>query len=95
MKENAAKLIRIKVITPPSSEEIREFMGIFDLNQEEVAILTGISIASVKKWCLSSGTKEQRKIPYAAWRLLLIYSGMKVSTDSINEILKHNDNLFD
>lgn len=62
----------------PTGEEIKMILALGDWNYAEAAKLVGVSngensrSTTIQKWV--SGT---RRIPYAAWRLLLLYSRAK------------------
>lgn len=66
---------------PPSPLEIRALRRLMGWSQTDVAKIVGASwnhkgSSSVRKWETATDKPEHRKIPYAAWRLLLLHSGV-------------------
>ncbi len=65
---------------PPTPEEIGDLIRLAGWSQREVALITGVNYnekgsTTVRKW-KSSGGKEARAIPYAAWRQMLEVAGV-------------------
>ena len=62
---------------PPTNQEIRHLLKLLNLKGGEAARLLGLSSSkesgsrTIRKW-----TGGERKMPYAAWHLLLAYSGL-------------------
>ncbi|WP_205964778.1 helix-turn-helix domain-containing protein [Paraglaciecola marina] len=73
----------------PNAEEIKKLLELKSWNQEQAANLVGVSKETMKKWCLKTESKGNRKIPYAAWALLLIYSGKVVNDKVILDLLSN------
>jgi hypothetical protein len=65
----------------PTPEEVKALIKLCNWSQTQVAKLTGVTYnplkgsSTVRKWQTTS-EKEHRDIPYATWRLLLIYAGV-------------------
>lgn len=67
----------------PTPQEIKSLRYIMGWSQVDVAKITGASYnptrnfsSTVGKWERSVDSKENRTIPYAAWRLLLLTAGI-------------------
>ena len=68
---------------PPTWKDLRDLMAATGWKGADVAAITGAASThnagsrTVRKWTADpDNTKEARNIPYAAWRLLLIESGV-------------------
>lgn len=67
---------------PPTSDEIKAVLKFAGWSYADAAKLLGVSYNSkggsttVQKWCTDESSSEHRKIPSAAWRLLLIYAAI-------------------
>lgn len=65
----------------PNSNDIRELIELMNWTYADVARLVGVAYTSkgssptVQRWCANEESKDHRKIPYSAWRLLLVYAG--------------------
>jgi transcriptional regulator with XRE-family HTH domain len=65
----------------PIFMDIKELIEIAGWSQREVAEICGVTFdekkgsSTVRKWC-SASEKENRTIPYTAWRLLLLKSNL-------------------
>lgn len=63
---------------PPTPEQIKELRIHLGLSQNAFAKLVGVTYKegkgsqTIRKWETPEGQTEHRKIPYSAWRLLLI-----------------------
>lgn len=82
----------------PTPGEVRiliEYMGQLvgknKLTGQEIADLVGVNSRNVRKWTAPETTSNFTRIPYAAWRLLLLHAGivqlkssMASSTDQKN-----------
>lgn len=79
----------------PTPDEVRELIvyagqvtGKDKLTGSEVARLTGIKDGrTIRKWTAPREAKNHTPIPYAAWRLLLLYAGL-VDLEPIDHYLK-------
>lgn len=79
----------------PTPDEVRALIeyagqvtGKNKLTGSEVARLAGIRDArTIRKWTAPQDAKNHTPIPYAAWRLLLLYAGL-VELEPIDEYLK-------
>jgi len=60
----------------PTWEEVRAVMRRFSLTGSQVSRLTGVNSRGVRKWTSPPDTSSHAPIPYAAWRLLLIATGL-------------------
>ena len=67
---------------PPEPEEVAALIAIMGWSQNDVAKKTGVKwdwkkgSSTVRRWKTSKSSREHRDIPYAAWRLLLLESGV-------------------
>lgn len=74
---------QFRLPTPAEFYRLKEIVG---WSQTQIAKMVGVSYdgkkgsAMVRKWGTDVSNKEHRSIPYAAWRLLLLYAGV-VSVD--------------
>lgn len=65
---------------PPSSRDVRDLIKLNNWSYADVAKLVGVaynkkgSSPTVQRWCIEESSRDHRKIPYSAWRLLLAYS---------------------
>lgn len=65
---------------PPTSHDVRELITLCNWSYADVARLVGVSYnlkgssPTVQRWCVEESSRDHRKIPYSAWRLLLAYS---------------------
>ncbi len=68
--------------TPPDPSEIRALTEYSGWSQSVTAQLVGVRYdpkkgsTTIRKWKTDRGKKEHREIPYAAWRLMLLYAGI-------------------
>lgn len=70
--------------TQPTPEEVRalivllgESIDLAKLSGSQVAALTGVKDPrNVRKWTAPEDSNNFAKIPYSAWRLLLVYGGI-------------------
>ena len=75
----------------PTSEDVKSIRNILGLSQVGLAKLLGVTYNekkgsnTVRKWETSEESKEHRKISYAAWRLLLLASGVITEQDIRSE----------
>lgn len=66
--------------SPPSSRDVRDLINLNSWSYADVAKLVGVafnkkgSSPTVQRWCIEESSRDHRKIPYSAWRLLLAYS---------------------
>lgn len=56
---------------PPTGAEVRELLKVAKLTSSTAGRLLGVPGGKVRKWAGDDGS-----MPYAVWRLLLIYAGM-------------------
>ena len=68
---------------PPTWSDLRDLMALMGWQGADVAAITGAASTAkagsrtVRRWTADPDkTQEARNIPYAAWRLLLIESGI-------------------
>jgi hypothetical protein len=70
----------------PTPQDIEALQACTGWNKSDIAKRVGVSYSkekgstTVRKW-LTDSEKESRKIPYASWRLLLIYANLVPSND--------------
>ncbi|MBU2708746.1 hypothetical protein KCM76_22325 [Zooshikella marina] len=75
----------------PTAAEVGQLIKLAGWSQRQTAILVGVSWSkkgstTVRKWKTPEGNDEHRKIPYSAWRLLLIYAGVVDVTSDLTNI---------
>lgn len=76
----------------PSPEEISQLIKLAGWSQNDCARLTGVSYnpkkgsPTVRRWKAPVGTSGHRDIPYAAWRLLLLYAGVVGVDEALKEL---------
>jgi len=60
----------------PTHVDVRAVTRRYKLTGASVARITGVLPRTVRKWHASSDVANHAPIPYAAWRLLLIETGL-------------------
>lgn len=66
----------------PPPEIVRAFRRWAGWSQIDAAKIVGVSFnpekgsTTIRKWETAEGKKEHRPIPFAAWRLMLVYQGV-------------------
>ncbi len=65
----------------PTSEDVKALVKQFNLTGGSVATLTGVEPRTVRKWMAPDSAANHSKIPYAAWRLLLLELGLVKPTE--------------
>ncbi len=74
---------------PPTPQEVARLLELAGWSQNKTAQLVGVSwnpskgSSTVRKWKAPSDKKDARPINYAAWRLLLLYSGVVAVGDAL------------
>jgi len=83
---------------PPTPEEIDALIKLCGWSQNETAKLVGVSYnpkkgsSTIRKWRAKQTSDDYREIPYASWRLLLIYAGVvTVEEDLVAAIRSKNE----
>lgn len=71
------------VYQPPKPEEIREALRRADLTGAVAGRLLGVDGRTIRKW-----TGGERDIPYSAWRLLLIETGLAKAGDGLDAVIQ-------
>lgn len=66
---------------PPTPEEVKALIAVAEWSQTQVSEIVGVShnakgSTTIRKWRSPIESPEHRKIPYAAWRLMLIHAGV-------------------
>ena len=83
----------------PTPEEIRSMIAFAGsvtdkdkITGSEFGNLVGVDPRTIRKWVAPIEAKNHTKIPYAAWRLLLIYCGLVeiASGDIYQEVAENN-----
>ena len=64
-------LFRDENYESPTGDEVRAVLTYAGLTGAEAGLMVGVSDRAIRRW-----TGGDRVISYAAWRLLLIYSGL-------------------
>jgi len=84
---NCTRLFTDEHYSPPTPEEVKQLIILSGWSQNDAAKLVGVKwdtskgSSTIRKWKSDKAKKDHREIPYSAWRLLLIYSGV-VNTDN-------------
>ena len=58
---------------PPSPEDVRFVIKSLNLTGSQIGVIMGVDSRTVRKWVSPISASTRCKIPYSAWRLLLIY----------------------
>lgn len=58
--------------TPPTPAEIRELLRSQGLSGSVAATLIGVTPRAIRYWLADPDQPGHRRIPYAAWRLLIL-----------------------
>ncbi|WP_069005357.1 hypothetical protein [Candidatus Thiodiazotropha endoloripes] len=72
---------------PPEPYEVAALTGLAGWSQTRTADLVGVKSnpkkgsTTVRKWRTKKGNPEYRQIPYANWRLMLLYAGVVTLDD--------------
>lgn len=61
---------------PPTHLDIRAITQRYELSGAAVARITGVVPRTVRKWLAPPEAENHSPMPYAAWRLLLIETGV-------------------
>lgn len=56
----------------PTAEDVRTLKDISEKTGRELGELVGVEPRTFRKWTAPESANQKTKIPYAAWRLLLI-----------------------
>lgn len=84
--KSCTKLFIDPEYAPPTPDDIRALRDLLGWSQNDIAKMVGVTFnptkgsTTVRKWCSPAGSPEHREMPYAAWRLLLIYAGIAEPT---------------
>ena len=76
----------------PTPQELKQLRNIAGWSQTQIAKLVGAPFqpkkgsTTVRKWQTDANHREHREIPYAAWRLLLLYAGVVTVQDGLNVV---------
>lgn len=68
----------------PSYGDVRALTHQYKLTGSNVARLTGVTPRTVRKWMAPPGVQNHAPMPYAAWRLLLIETGLVMPVGMLN-----------
>lgn len=77
---------------PPTPDQVSYLVKACGWSQREVALIAGVGhdpkkgSTTVRKWRAPADKPEHRQIPYAAWRLLLIYAGVVVAGSALESL---------
>jgi hypothetical protein len=80
---------------PPTPEEVKQLIALAGWSQNGTAKLAGVAwnkakgSSTVRRWKAPADKPDSKNIPYAAWRLLLLYAGVIKFEDEIIS-LDHN-----
>ncbi len=72
---------------PPTPEEVAALIKISGLSQRQAALVVGVNSnpkgsPTIRRWKTRVEDKEHRTIPYAAWRLLLEFTGISSTEET-------------
>ena len=81
MNTNLLRLATDRNYEPPGPGDLKELRKEYNLTQIDVAKIVGVrwtdkGSSTVQKWEVPRNKFDNRQIPYAAWRLLLITLGV-------------------
>ncbi len=60
----------------PTPEQVQDLFRLAGWTQTEAAQKLGVDVSTIRRWHTRKAAKEHVPIPYAAWRLALILSGL-------------------
>lgn len=75
---------------PPTPSQVKALIDLSGLNRRQWSDLLGITYSdkhgstTLRKWTMSTKSKDYRQIPYSTWRLMLIYAGAVNAQQDIN-----------
>ena len=78
----------------PYPEEVKRLREITGWSQAATAKLVGAQFnpkkgsTTIRKWQTERGKKEHREIPYAVWRLMLLYAGVVTVDDGLIAVME-------
>lgn len=76
---------------PPSPQEVDRLIKLAGWSQSRVARLVGVTYnpkkgsSTIRKWRTAVENHDYRQIPYAAWRLMLLYAGVVSADDGLQD----------
>jgi len=76
LNENSLLLFRDPNYQKPTPNDVRAVIKQMGISGSEVGGLVGVSSDTVRKWQAAPESAGYKPIPYAPWRLLLIYAGL-------------------
>lgn len=82
---------------PPTPEEVAHLIKLAGWSQNDAAKIVDVSwhpkrgSVTIRKWKSQKGTEEHREIPYSAWRLMLLQSGVVSIDDAMKGIGSYKD----
>lgn len=81
-RRNCSRRFDDPLFRPPTAEEVDGLIKLAGWSQREAALIVGANFTpgkgstTIRKWRAKEGAPEHRAIPYAAWRLMLLESGV-------------------
>lgn len=81
-RRDCARRFDDEAYRPPTATEVRALIKLAGWSQTDVAKLVGVTYdpakgsQTVRRWQTDEANQQHRAIPYAAWRLLLMYAGV-------------------
>lgn len=60
----------------PTPEELKAYMEIQELTYADIAAMSGVSLRTAQRWTQPRESKEAKAIPWAAWAMVMLLSGM-------------------
>lgn len=67
---------------PPEPEQVKALIDLSGMGRKQWAALLGVTYSekhgstTIRKWCMKKTAKDYRQVPFATWRLMLIYTGV-------------------
>lgn len=79
----------------PTPQEVDAVIRLAGLSQRKAALLVGVrntekGSPTIRRWKAPKESDQHREIPYAAWRLLLEYSGISTVGDTLDALEKYS-----
>lgn len=89
--KDCSRLFVDECYVTPTPDEIDQLIKLAGWSQNDAAKLVGVKwdvkkgSSTIRKWKSDKSKKDNRPIPYSAWRLMLIYAGVVGATNHLNK----------
>ena len=76
----------------PTPGEVSQLIKLAGWSQNDAAKIVGVSwhpkkgSSTIRKWKSEKSSSDAREIPYSAWRMLLLHSGIVTIDDAMKEL---------